>query len=202
MFKTTNANLNYWKNRNINWADHYWNPEHPHRGLIVKEMSRFTFKSVLEIGCAVGANLYRIHQAYPRCEVGGVDPSHGAIEEAKKRMPYGVFEVGDTDNLFFSTGSLDVAITDACLIYVSPLKIKKTIAEIARVSRKGVVLVELFSKSPLMRLGASWSGYYLHNYPKLLEEAGFYDIKMHKITPDEWPGAPWEPFGYVISAKK
>lgn len=202
MFKSTAQNLKYWAGRQINWSEHYWNPEHPHRSMLANLLRTFSFHSVLEIGCASGANLAVIQQTFPRCEIGGVDPNPDAIAEAKRRLPHGVFEVGSTEDLFFSTGSVDMLVFDACLIYVSPLKIGRALREMYRVARKGVVLCELYHPSWIVRQLLRWSGYNAYNYPKRLEKFGFYDIKVHKIPDAVWPGLPWSKFGYMITAKK
>ena len=66
ILKTTNWHRKYWKNRKIDWNQAYMNPDHPHRQIIVDKLRQFgIFRSLLEVGCAAGANLYKIKLAYP-----------------------------------------------------------------------------------------------------------------------------------------
>lgn len=193
----------YWRARNINWNDAYFNPRHPHRILILREMMRFNFKSVFEIGCGAGANLVNIYNVFKGAEIGGTDINEQAIETARKNLPYAKdLEVGTADDIFFSDKSIDVIITDATLLYVNPFKIKKVVKEMARVARNGIVLCEPFRYKAWQRWYLWWAeGLFLHNYPKLLKRAGFYDIKMLKITKEFWPDSLWYVAGYIISAK-
>jgi len=202
MLKTTSQNLRYWAERKIDWGTHYWNPDHPHRAVLVNLLRRFKFRSVLEVGCASGANLAVVRKYFPKVEVGGIDPNPDAVEEAKYRVPGGVFETGTANNLFFSTGSVDVLLYDACLIYVSPGKIRQAMNELLRVARKGVVLCELYHPNWFVRQILRFSGYNAYDYPKRLEKLGFYDIRVHKIPEAVWEGLPWSKFGYMITAKK
>ena len=90
ILKSTKYHRKYWKNRkNIDWKAAYGpqEPEHPHRNVIVDTLRRFDFRSVLEVGCAAGANIYRIKEAFPRADVGGIDWNEEAIEEAKRMLP-------------------------------------------------------------------------------------------------------------------
>jgi ubiquinone/menaquinone biosynthesis C-methylase UbiE len=193
----------YWQRRKINWNQSYWTPGHPHRLLILKEMLRFPFKSVYEVGCAAGANLANIHSVFKGAEVGGTDVNEDAIEQARKNLPYAKdLEVGTAEDIFFSDKSIDVVITDATLLYVSPLKIKKVVKEMARVTRNGIVLCEPYKEHWWQRFNL-WckEGLYVHNYPKLLSDAGFYDIKLTKMTAKDWPDSLWYTAGYIISAK-
>lgn len=194
-----------WTQRKIDWNSHYWSPNHPHRVLILKELLRFPFKSVFEIGCGAGANLFNIYRAFGKlgAEVGGSDVNEDAIIAAKKNLPFARdLEVGSADDIFFSDKSIDVIITDATLLYVSPFKIKKTIKEMARVARNGIIFCEPYREKLWQRLYLLWKEkLYLHNYPKLLTEAGFYDIKLTKIDKRFWSDSLWYVCGYIISAK-
>lgn len=196
--KSTKQHKKYWEERKIDWEQAYWNPEHPHRDLIIEALSDMAFNSVLEVGCGAGANLYRVLQAWPRTELGGVDINNDAILMARKKLPTAQYlACAPADRIFLGDNSIDVTITDACLIYYDAFKIKKVLKEIYRITRRDIVLCELHSKSIYDKLT---SRYHLHNYPKLLTKVGFYDVQMEKIT--NWPGKPWEKWGYIITAKK
>ena len=75
ILRTTKGWRKYWTNRPVLPAD----PNHPHRAVIVKKLAKFDFRSVLEVGCATGANLYAIKTAYPNKDIGGIDWNIKAI---------------------------------------------------------------------------------------------------------------------------
>ena len=200
---TSMDKIKWWKNRKIDWEKQYFTPSHPHRSLIIKELLRFKFQSVFEIGCGSGANLYDIYHIFKRLgvEVGGTDINEDAINEAKKQLPFDKdLCVGDARDIFFSDKSLDIILSDACLMYVPSKDIDKTIKGIKRVSRNGVILCEIYTPSIWKRLYLWWKeGYWTHNYPKLLKKYGFFDIKITKIT--NWGDSLWDNYGYIISGK-
>lgn len=210
--KTTNQHIKYWKNRKIDWMKEYisgideasgqpiWN--HPHRQLIIDELKKENFGSVLELGCGPGPNLVRILKDFPNVQVGGIDVSEDAIKLARSIFPINaVFDVASIDDFYFSQDSADIVLTDAALIYMSPLRVGKVLHDIHSVCRKKAVFVEFNSTSPLEQLGIWWSsGYYAHNFRALLEQHDFYDIQIKKIPPETW-GFPWSKWGYIITAR-
>src|SRR3990167_10633416 len=86
----------YWQNRHnekgFDWKTSYldgW--QHPHRFMIAEILKKFSWKSLLEIGCASGPNLYLLKQIFPNTKMGGVDVSREAIITAQQHLPSGVF---------------------------------------------------------------------------------------------------------------
>lgn len=202
-FRSTKKHQEYWKDRVIDWEKEYlatWN--HPHRQLIIDELKKMTFGSLLELGCASGPNLYRIMQEFPRVQVGGLDINAEAIAVAKKYLPpTSVLEVGPLDDMFYSSKSGDCILTDASLIYIGHDKIDAVMREIKRVSRRHVIFCEFHSTNIFKRWGLKFAtGYNAYNYRKLLEKHGFYDIQIKKL-PDLWDGEPWKTFGHLITAR-
>lgn len=211
MFKTTNQHKKYWAERKIDWKQAYCDPDnpgdtimHPHRQLIIDKLRKMRFGSVLEVGCASGANLYRIQREFRGVQVGGADLSRDAIAEAKRALgPLAILDVASVENMFFGDKSADVVISDMTLIYFGPRMIKKALREIARVARKQIIFCEFHSESFIKSWGLRMAtGYNSYNYRKLLENEGFYDIFIDKIPESAWPGGePQKTFGYIITAK-
>lgn len=170
--------------------------------MILQELADDPFHQVCELGCGSGPNLLLIKKTWPQVQVGGVDINADAIKMAKTVFPKGVFDVRPADDLFFATGCVDVALTDMCLIYYGKDKIRKVIKELKRIARRKVILVEFHSKNPLKRLMLKiFAGYNSYNYKKILEEEGFYEVKLRKIPLSKWPGGePQKTFGYIITA--
>ncbi len=203
MLKSTQQNLNYWRNRKIDWQQAYFTPNHPHRKRIIEELQNIKFGSLLEVGCASGANLALINKYFPQTGLGGMDVNADAIKQAKLNCPYIVnLEVSNGWEVFYSDKSTDVLLTDMCLIYNSPFKIKRMLKEIKRVTRNKVIFVEFHHKSLLKRILLSLGGYWAYNYLKLLPKLGFYDVQVRKLTETDWPGGqPQKDYGYIITAR-
>lgn len=201
--KTTKSQTKYWQDRKIDWKEAYfktWN--HPHRYLITGLLGTFSWTSLMEIGVGGGANLANILRNLKGKQLGGVDVNEDAIELCRKQFNGGVFKVGPADDLMMSDKSADVILSDMTYIYVGPLEIHKCIKEVRRVARKRVLLCEFHETNPFKRLYYYFkSGYFFHNWPKLLKKYGFYDINIIKLPKDAWPGGLQEKHCYLIQAK-
>lgn len=205
-FLTSNRKK-FWAERKINWEEQYlstWN--HPHRALIISALKSFHWISLWEVGCGAGANLVRIVREFdPRespKQLGGSDINPDAIAVASKALVGARFKVESPENILLSDSATDVVLSDACLIYIDPFKIKKAIKEMVRISRGHILLCEFHGKNLwerwLLRLR---TGYNAYDYEKLLTDAGCYDIQIIKMPPQLWEGFPWQPWGYVLLAK-
>lgn len=211
-FRTTKKHSEYWRNRVINWEESYtstWN--HPHRALICEVLKTIPlWKSIFEIGCGAGANLIKIFKTFEDVElvpglgkgpqVAGVDINGDAIKEAKRLFTNANFKVRSGDDTRMSDSSTDVVLTDRVLIYVSPRDIDRYIEEIKRIGRKWIVLCEFHETSWFKRIKLRFvSGYFAHDYVKLLQRHGFYDIILYRIPISLWPGDSYP--SYIIKAK-
>jgi len=202
-FKTTKKHKKWWEGRKIDWQKDYldsWN--HPHRYFISSLLTRFQWISLIEVGCASGANLMNIVKNFQGKQVGGFDVNAEAIELAKKTFQGAILKVGSVEDMMMSDDSTDVVLSDMCLIYVS--NPDKAIKEMKRVTRKYLVLSELHSESWYGRIKLRLtSGYHAHNYKTLLEKHGFYNLQFIKMTEKMWPGGnPQKTYGYFILAQK
>ncbi len=204
--RTTNYWQNYWRERKADWKKDYQSPEminHPHRKLIIQALKSFPWISLVEIGCGAGANLVNIVKYLSGRQVGGIDINADAIKLCEQTFNGGYFRVGPGEDILMSDNSVDVVLSDMALIYVSPKKIDKYLNEIWRIGRNNIVFCEFHSKSFWQRLKLRWrSGYFAHNWQKLLEKKGFYDVWMYKLTEADWPGGnPQKDFAWLIVAK-
>lgn len=194
----------YWVNRKIDWQAHYGNWNHPHRFMITKILMGLSWLSLMEIGCAAGANLMNIVKHIPGRQVGGIDINPDAIEAAKKNFigNHELFKVGSADNIMMSDKSTDVTLSDMTLIYASPWGIGRYILEIKRITRKYVVICEFHSEKWWERWWAFLrTGYGVYDYEKLLKKHGFYDIVKYKIPVELWGKDLNQKFRYIITAK-
>lgn len=203
--RTTKQHEKYWVERKIDWKASYFDTfDHPHRQLIINELKKIKFGSLLEVGCASGPNLHRIRQEFPNVQLGGVDISPDAIEAARRLLPPNtILDVQKADQLMFGDKSVDVILADMALIYLNKKKLKECLRRMNLIGRKQIILSEFHSESLCKRLGLWWAaGYYAYNYRKILEKMGFYDIQFKKMTEQDWPGGePQKTFGYIITAR-
>ncbi len=202
--KTTKQHKEYWKNRKIDWGQAYLSTHnHPHRELIVWALKKFNWFSLWEVGCGPGANIIKLVQTFKDRQYGGSDINQDAIDLATKTFTGGRFHCESVEDMLLSDKSVDIILSDATLIYITPDKIDKVMNEIKRISRNGIVFCEFHCTSWWKRLWFRWkTGYNSYNYKKLLEKYGYYDIQIYKIPKEIWPGFPWETMGHIITARK
>lgn len=203
LFNSTNRWVNWWTNRKIDWKEHYMNPEHPHRMLIVEVLKRLNWFSLIEVGCAAGANLVAIVKNIPNRQIGGVDVNPDAIEYAKKVLTNALLKVNPADDIVLSDQALDVILSDMTMIYITPNKIGKHLKEFKRLSRRYLVLCELNSTNWWTRFAIKWKeGYNAYDWKKLLEKHDYFDIQLYKIQPEFWPESDLQQkHGYIIVAR-
>lgn len=204
LFRSTKTHTNYWKNKKADWkVDYLATENHPHRKVIVGALKQIPWFSLLEMGCNAGPNLSAIVRAIPGRQLGGVDLSADAIKVANETFTGSYFRVGSADDVMMSDKSVDVVLSDMTYIYVSPSEIDKYVIEAKRLARNYLVLCEFHSTNWWNRLAVRLnSGYHMHNWEKLLDKHGFYDISLYKLKPQDWPGGGLqEKFGYIILAK-
>lgn len=176
--------------------------DHPHRWLIVHILKSIPWVSLWEVGCGAGANLVKIIKEIPNRQVGGSDINPDAIAACEKTFQQGIFRVESVEDLLISDDAVDVMLSDATLIYIGPGKIKKAIHEMVRCTRNYIILCEFYDK----RWWKRWwfrlrTGYNAHDYKKLLEGEGCYDVQVLKLPPGYWPGYPWSEWGHIVIAR-
>lgn len=203
LFNTTKRWANWWAKRDINWKEHYMNPEHPHRVMIAYVLKSLRWGALVEVGCGAGANLAQIMKVNQGKQLGGVDINPDAIAFAKTQFQHAFLNVNSADDIMLSDQATDIILSDMCMIYISPFLIKRHLDEFKRVARSYLVLCELHSPSLWERLVVKWKeGYNIFNWPKLLEENGFYDIQTYKIPKEGWPESNLQQkYGHIIVAR-
>ncbi len=203
LFNTTERWVDWWRKRKIDWKKEYMNPQHPHRVLLGQILQHLQWMSLLEVGCGAGANLVQIVKSNPGKQVCGVDINPEAIEYAKTQFKNAEFRVNPADDVMFSDQATDIVLSDMCMIYISPFKIEAHLKEFKRLARNYVIFCELHSDSWWERFVLKWKeGYNMFNWPKLLEQNGYYDVKTYKIPKEAWPESDLQhKYGYIIVAR-
>lgn len=202
-FRTTKNHTWWWKQRKLDWRKEYQNWQHPHRKWIVRALKSFGWQSLIEIGCAAGANLIAIVKEMPGRQLGGVDVNEEAIKVASETLVGGLFRVNSADDIMLSDKATDVVLSDLCLIYVDPFKIDKYLKEIFRVARNHIVFCEFHTTNPWKRFWLKVRfGYNAYNWSKLLKKHGCYDIVKYKMPPELWENEePQKTFAYLFIAR-
>jgi SAM-dependent methyltransferase len=99
-----------------------------------------TTSSILEIGCADGRRLSRLHTHLGRPVPSvGVDPSNEAISEARNRNPGLQFHVGTADHLGVD-GQFGLVVLGFCLYLCDRALLPRIVAETDRVTADGGTL--------------------------------------------------------------
>ena len=202
--RSTNHHKKYWQNRVLDWEkERYTTWNHPHRFVISAVLKTFNWFSLLEVGCGAAPNLVNIVRKIGGKQLGGIDINPQAIEAAQKILTNGFFKVNTADDIMMSDKCTDVVLTDMCLIYYGPRRIKKVLQELKRIGRTHLILCEFHStkwwKRQWLRLT---TGYHSYNYKRLLKNEGFYDILSYKLKPEDWDGfEPQRTFGYIFVAR-
>ncbi len=186
-----------WKTESPDWIIEYWKSKnHPHRKQIINVLRKIVpFKSLLEIGCNCGVNLYNIRKKFGKVELSGIDVNQDALDFGKKMLPDVKFFQGEIEDAM-SFGDYSVILVDAVLMYVSDKDIEKAMKRITHSAKKAIILCEWFDKN---RLGILQGGHYARNYPLLLKELGW-KVREKKII---WPtSSKWETYGKIFIATK
>lgn len=217
------ATLHYYKSSDLSgihydkkdeWVLDYWDSrEHSHRTFLLEKIAGFSpVASVLEIGCNCGPNLYLVARRFPDSRIHGIDINPEAIQKGRELLAgAGItnisLSINKADELGqFPDKSFDVVFTDAVLIYIGRDKIRKVMAGMVRVARKGLVLLERYDFGPENRdpcgLGIRYHDLWLRNYAALLKQfAPGAQVQITRVTADIWPDKGWQETGAIIEVR-
>ena len=186
----------FWKFRSLSTAKKYIdNTKLEHRATFVNILSKYKMKSLLEIGCGNGANIWVIQNQYNNNDVSytGVDISPAAIELAKSREYDNKnveFYKDDAIEFLKKSDTLyDVILVDAVLMYMTESEVKK-ILNILYQKGKLIILSELASSS-VMELNENG---FIHNYEKILTEV---NMQFQKSKPKRTDPL-WKMYGCIF----
>lgn len=105
-------------------------------------LSRYSIRSVLEVGCGQGNNLRPISAILDPRNVWGVDVNEGALSRARSNAPGVNVVTANARRLPFRDGFVDLAFTVGVLIHQPDASLPIVISEIVRCSRRYVVWIE------------------------------------------------------------
>lgn len=189
----------------------YWDSrDHPHRKKLIDIVAEFEPDSILEIGCNSGPNVFLLANRFPDAKVQGFDINEGAIEEGKRLLSSSGIKNATLSIASFELlaelpdASFDVLLTDAVLIYAGKDRIVDLAKNMARVARKGIVMVEFHDDGIgpegeiLVR-----TGYWYRDYFALMRTIDpSISVRLVKIDRDTWDDDRWSKYGHYIIADK
>ena len=156
--------------------------------LISSQIKSESIKSVLEVGCGVGLNIFTLAKDFPEVKFTGTDISSTGIAFCKEKMnslnEYKnlSFLEGNAKNLTFPANSFDLTYTVLALEQMNQIK-TQVIKNIKWVTSKKIVLIEPFknvNKNLINKIHMKNSNYLNLSY-KDLDTLG---LKINDITED------------------
>lgn len=195
-----------WRLRHLwqrSWADAYvGSAGHPHRDQIVDRILAFgTVDSVLEVGCATGANLVRLHERSPAVRLYGIDISLAAIRAGRRVSQSQGKEVrmlvGSGESLRdLPARSVDVVFSDAVLMFLPPATVERTLRGMLHLCRKGLILNEYCQ---IGRASRFEDGRWIHDYPAVIHAISP-TVKV-AVGPSAFTGGLWSTVGALIEVR-
>lgn len=194
-----------WRSRHLycyGWARGYLGTtSHPHRSQILEVVSSFpALGSVLEVGCASGANLVNLRERLPATQLIGIDINRHAIATAQRHFAASNDKnirllVGRADRMpDMPNASVDVVLIDAVLMFIAPDRIHDVMAELTRVARHGLVLNEYHY--PGERIGRFDGGRWVYDLVAMLaQHLPNASIETRKSA---FVGGAWDVYGTLI----
>jgi len=145
-------------------------------------------KSVLEIGCANGWRLKRMHEEY-RCTACGIDPSAAAVAEARNQPGIHRVAHGVASRLPFMPDTFDLVIFGFCLYLCDREDLFTIVAEADRVLKdRGHLIIHDFAdiEPPFARPYEHRAGMlaYHMDYARLWLAHPWYRRVGHRAFPD------------------
>ncbi len=197
-----------WRSRHLYrhaWAQGYLGTVgHPHRNQIVEAVSSFSpVDSVLEVGCASGANLVNLRERLPGIQLIGIDINRHAIDTAKRHFAARRDKnirllAGRADRLTdIPNDSVDVVLIDAVTMFIAPDRIHDVVAELVRVARQGLVLNEYHCTGE--KVGRFDGGRWVYDLVDLLaQHPPNARIQTRKSA---FIGGAWDVYGTLIEVR-
>jgi pseudaminic acid biosynthesis-associated methylase len=111
-----------------------------------EQLARLDVKTVLEVGCNVGANLQWIAELLGVENVAGVDINEKALDFLRGRVPGIDARPAPARDLPFPDSSFDLVFTTGVLIHQAPDELDSVMREIVRCSRRYVLCGEYYAE--------------------------------------------------------
>jgi pseudaminic acid biosynthesis-associated methylase len=107
--------------------------------------TRFAARSLLEVGCNLGANIRPLSIVAPEAHLSGIDINAAALAGLRRAEPRATLVRASARALPFTTGAFDMVFTVGVLIHQPPETLHDAMDEIVRCSRRYVLCAEYYS---------------------------------------------------------
>ena len=159
--------------------------------------------SVMEVGCASAPNLQLIREKLPNAKLVGIDINKQAIKTARNHFLLqndnnAEFFTKSADRLDdFPEKSFDIVFSQAVLVFVPPINIRKVIHGMLRVSKRYIILNEYHLDGEPNGLfnGGRW----IYDYISIIKEYSP-DAEI-SMQPSGFKGGIWDDYGNLVIAK-
>lgn len=181
----------------------------PHRELLAERVLIGRPASVLEFGCYAGQNLHVISGRDANVVLMGVDINREAVEAGRSlfrresRNSVQLLTVGEQSLSTIKSGSYDVVMTDATLMYFGPSLIAGVLSELIRIARHGLVLSEWHASGKGETAQSHFVfGQWVHDYETLLRSmVPTSQVSVNPYPKECWGDANWWTYGNLIEVK-
>ena len=120
----------------------YGDTPHFHRQIILDELKKIQFDTLLEVGCGEGTNMFFIKRDFPNVQVFGLDNDANKVYLCEEQFGRDFCQKGTADYLPYKDKSFDVVLLDAILMYLGEEIVEKAIQEAYRVAKKAVIVCD------------------------------------------------------------
>lgn len=156
---------NFWNNWAKTFMEDPWQTRiHKQHEWLINNITNENPSNILEVGCGFGRNIKFLLENGVTASITGIDLSRSMIANAKNYLDNSKVKLitGDINNLPFKNNSYDLVFTHGVLMHVKSNVVEKAIAELLRVSKKKVILIE-------QNYGGN-NYTFIHDYRKILKK--------------------------------
>lgn len=156
----------------------------------VKQLEKYDFSSVLEVGTCTGRNLKYISERFPDVILSGIDVNGEILLKARVQVPNADFMVKDIYDLE-EDRKWDLVFTMGVLIHIHPDGIKDAVKKCTNISNKYIIHIEQYGNGTVItgpkELNPEGGSKRLHWRPNIVEiykELGFNNVTVIDV-PDK-----------------
>ena len=201
-----------WRKRNTEMAQEGYlvNVDSKTNDFLYEYIEQLDYSSLLEVGSNVGNRILTLAKNNPMKTFIGVDINSSAVQLGNDYLKNNkinnmVLYSANLVQIETQEYSSDVVVTWATLIYISPREIKRASANLSKLTKNYLVIVEklienndsIYKKLRIQLKGfPNWS----YNYEKLFKKKGFSLIKKDPVPQNIW--APGGGGAHILIFKK
>jgi hypothetical protein len=182
----------------------------PFDKFLLDVLTKIKFNHVLELGSSVGNRLLYLQRHWPTKNFYGFEINKSAVKignETIEKLNIQNIRIiqKDITNEFKMRYPIDLVLTCATLIYISPIRIRDVFEQIFALKSKYLVFVEVAPYKERLILGKAITQLkafpnWIHDYENILESSGYMLIFKQEIPRNVW--SPGGGVGYVFMFEK